>query len=395
MQLKLVWSLWWFRSSFRHYALAISTWIPCPPRGILCREASCGSALQPAVCCFWPWLCHSNASPVWKSTIFAPTWPKYRGDGGWCSKSPTLSRQSEASSYARNPSTFLRRTSPRYPTYAHIHTHTHAQYRSHTRAWDTSHTCNTWCLAHQCLHVARHWGIPQHLTLNTSVTPAAPYNHNTHPCVPLEYTCTCIWLHIKIISRLGHQIWCCRPKGYTRCRIQAHNRPMRTFRIHEYMNMFVSTWICLSCPKTQSFGASEAVLPPRHRTCAVLPGEGTAAHRRNAYRKAAVSNLNEPIQSLDQLCFQAVQVPMCVCERERECAYVCALPYFALTPAHSQIYFQNWYAFSMLKLTKFPPPYGGGVHVLLHKPCHEQVHSAHSSCMAPERVRKQSEFGWK
>jgi len=73
-------------------------------------------------------------------------------------------------------------------------------------------------------------------------------------------------------------------------------------------------------------------MPPRHRTCAVLPGEGTAAHRRNAYRKAAVSNENKPILCLDQLCFQAVQVPMCVCVRESVCvcvrvfvccAYVC------------------------------------------------------------------------
>jgi len=65
-------------------------------------------------------------------------------------------------------------------------------------------------------------------------------------------------------------------------------------------------------------------------------------------------------------------------------------------PPHNQIYSRNWwYAFSMLKLTNFPPPYGGGPHVLLHKPWHEQVHFARSSCTAPERVRKRSEFGWK
>jgi len=29
-------------------------------------------------------------------------------------------------------------------------------------------------------------------------------------------------------------------------------------------------------------------------------------------------------------------------------------------PPHNQIYSRNWYAFSMLKLTKFPPQYGGG-----------------------------------
>ena len=31
-----------------------------------------------------------------------------------------------------------------------------------------------------------------------------------------------------------------------------------------------------------------------------------------------------------------------------------------LSPPHNQIYSRNWYAFCMSKLTKFPPPYGGG-----------------------------------
>ena len=31
-----------------------------------------------------------------------------------------------------------------------------------------------------------------------------------------------------------------------------------------------------------------------------------------------------------------------------------------LPPPHNQIYSRNYYAFSMLKLTKFPPQYGGG-----------------------------------
>jgi len=39
----------------------------------------------------------------------------------------------------------------------------------------------------------------------------------------------------------------------------------------------------------------------------------------------------------------------------------------------------------MLKLTKFPPPYGGGFHVLLHKNFHEQVHSVRSSYTADAR----------
>ena len=37
----------------------------------------------------------------------------------------------------------------------------------------------------------------------------------------------------------------------------------------------------------------------------------------------------------------------------------------------------------------------GGFHVLLQFFFHEQVHSARSSCMAPERVRNRSEFGQK
>ena len=35
----------------------------------------------------------------------------------------------------------------------------------------------------------------------------------------------------------------------------------------------------------------------------------------------------------------------------------------------------------------------GVFHILLHKPSHEEVHSASSSCTAPERVRKRFEFG--
>jgi len=49
---------------------------------------------------------------------------------------------------------------------------------------------------------------------------------------------------------------------------------------------------------------------------------------------------------------------------------------------HNQIYSRISYAISMLKLTKFPPPYGGGVHFLPHKTFLEQVHSARSSCTA-------------
>jgi len=65
-----------------------------------------------------------------------------------------------------------------------------------------------------------------------------------------------------------------------------------------------------------------------------------------------------------------------------------------LPPPPNQIYSQNRYAFSMLKLTKFPPPCVG-LRILPHKLCHEEVHSARSSCTTPERVRKRFEFGWK
>jgi len=60
-------------------------------------------------------------------------------------------------------------------------------------------------------------------------------------------------------------------------------------------------------------------------------------------------------------------------------------------PPH--IYSRNWYAFSMLKLTKFPPQYGGGVHILLHKTFFEQVHSARLSCTADTRPMNEFEKG--
>jgi len=105
------------------------------------------------------------------------------------------------------------------------------------------------------------------------------------------------------------------------------------------------------------------------------------------------------------------------------------------SPPPNAIYSRFWYVFSMLKLTKFPPPCGGGLTfkytshdmkrfieciiphewVMLHirwvmsyiwmshvthmnESCHTyhwMHHSARSSCATPERVRKQSEFGWK
>jgi len=67
-------------------------------------------------------------------------------------------------------------------------------------------------------------------------------------------------------------------------------------------------------------------------------------------------------------------------------AFVREIPNPTLPPPHHQIYFRNWYAFPMLKVTKFAPPsILGCFHVLLHKKFHEQVHSARSSCTANAR----------
>jgi len=68
---------------------------------------------------------------------------------------------------------------------------------------------------------------------------------------------------------------------------------------------------------------------------------------------------------------------------------------YPLTPPPNQIYSQNWYAFSMLKLTKVSTSNRGGFRVLLHKPCHEEGYVAHLSCTAPERWRKRFESGRK
>jgi len=47
---------------------------------------------------------------------------------------------------------------------------------------------------------------------------------------------------------------------------------------------------------------------------------------------------------------------------DKSLCQLCLLCLFQpLPPPHNQIYSRNWYAFSMLKLTKFPPQYGGGL----------------------------------
>ena len=47
----------------------------------------------------------------------------------------------------------------------------------------------------------------------------------------------------------------------------------------------------------------------------------------------------------------------------------------------------------MLKLTKFPPQYGGGFHILLHKTFLEQDHFARLSCTADTRPLNEFEKG--
>ena len=57
-------------------------------------------------------------------------------------------------------------------------------------------------------------------------------------------------------------------------------------------------------------------------------------------------------------------------------------------PPHNQMNSRIWYAFSILKLTKFPQVYTsirGGFHFWLHKTFLEQVRSARSSCTADAR----------
>jgi len=58
---------------------------------------------------------------------------------------------------------------------------------------------------------------------------------------------------------------------------------------------------------------------------------------------------------------------------------------FKVPPPHNQIYSRNWYAFSILQLTKFPPPHGGGFTFYYTKKFLEQVHSARLSCTADAR----------
>ena len=51
--------------------------------------------------------------------------------------------------------------------------------------------------------------------------------------------------------------------------------------------------------------------------------------------------------------------------------------------------------FDILFWNSFSTSVRGGFHILLHKPCHEEIHSALSSSTAPERVRNRFESGWK
>ena len=64
-----------------------------------------------------------------------------------------------------------------------------------------------------------------------------------------------------------------------------------------------------------------------------------------------------------------------------------------LTPSTQSDLFSKLTCFFHVETHKVSTSIRGGSHVLLHKPCHEEVHSAHSSYTAPERVRNWLEFG--
>jgi len=67
----------------------------------------------------------------------------------------------------------------------------------------------------------------------------------------------------------------------------------------------------------------------------------------------------------------------------------------SLTPSTQCYLFPILICFFHVETHKVSTSMWGGSHVLLHKPWHEQFHSARSSCTAPERVRKRSKFGSK
>jgi len=66
-----------------------------------------------------------------------------------------------------------------------------------------------------------------------------------------------------------------------------------------------------------------------------------------------------------------------------------------LTPATRSNLFPKLISFFQVETHKVSTSIREGFHILLHKPCHEEVHSARSTCTAPERVRKRFESGWK
>ena len=57
--------------------------------------------------------------------------------------------------------------------------------------------------------------------------------------------------------------------------------------------------------------------------------------------------------------------------------------------------FPKLICFSRVETQKVLTSICGVFHVLLHKPCHEEVPSARSMCTAPERVQKLFELGGK
>jgi len=66
---------------------------------------------------------------------------------------------------------------------------------------------------------------------------------------------------------------------------------------------------------------------------------------------------------------------------------------YGITPSTQCYLFPILICFFHVETHKASTSIWGGSQVLLHRPWHEQVHSARSSCTAPERVRKRSELG--
>jgi len=94
--------------------------------------------------------------------------------------------------------------------------------------------------------------------------------------------------------------------------------------------------------------------------------------------------------------YSYMYVCVCVRERERERNASSAAKFWKrdITPSTQCYLFRFWYAFSMLKLTKFPPPFGGDSTFTTHAMSWRGSFCTFT-CTAPERVRKLFEFAEK